>query len=145
MKRTDVKSHCPINFSLETFGDSWSLLIVRDIVCHGKQTYGEFLQSKEGMSTRMLAMRLAHLEDQGILTKKPHASDKRKEVYSLTHKGEALVPILVELASWGAQFDAATASPQAWVDVVMSGAHGRSASYLKRLGRFAKLSSKAHA
>ena len=60
MKRTDTKSHCPVNFALETFGDAWSLLIVRDIVFWGKRTYGEFLSSAEGISTNILSARLAH-------------------------------------------------------------------------------------
>ena len=118
VKRTDTKSHCPINFSLETFGDPWSLLIVRDIVCYGKRTYGEFLASKEGISSRVLAMRLAHLEAMGILVKKPHGVDKRKEVYSLTDKGREIVPILIELATWGARFDPQTASPPAWIEAI---------------------------
>ena len=36
------RSDCPISFALETFGDMWSLLIVRDIIYFGKKTYGEF-------------------------------------------------------------------------------------------------------
>ena len=36
------RSDCPINFALETFGDMWSLLIIRDIVHFGKKIYGEF-------------------------------------------------------------------------------------------------------
>jgi DNA-binding HxlR family transcriptional regulator len=118
MKRTDAKSHCPINFSLETFGDQWSLLIVRDIVCYGKQTYGEFLASKEGISSRVLAMRLAHLETVGILKKSPYGPDKRKDIYSLTEKGQAIVPVLIELATWGSQYDAETSSPNAWMEAV---------------------------
>lgn len=114
MKRTDQKSHCPINFALEIFGDQWSLLIVRDIVCYGKQTYGEFLRSKERISTRMLALRLDHLIDAGILHRKPHAADKRKDVFVLTPKGAAIVPALVELATWGSQFDTQTSAPEAW-------------------------------
>ncbi|MGH7158201.1 MAG: winged helix-turn-helix transcriptional regulator [Candidatus Saccharimonadales bacterium] len=118
MKRTDNKSHCPINFSLETFGDPWSLLIMRDIVCYKKRTYGEFLASKERISSRTLAMRLEHLVKVGILAKQTHKTDKRKEVYILTNKGSATIPILIELATWGAKFDPETASSRSWLDAV---------------------------
>jgi DNA-binding HxlR family transcriptional regulator len=65
MKHTHQRrSDCPINFALETFGDPWSLLLIRDIVYFGKNTYGEFLVSEEGMATNILASRLAHLEHQ---------------------------------------------------------------------------------
>lgn len=118
MKRTDNKSHCPINFSLETFGDNWSLLIVRDIVYFGKKTYGEFLESEEGISSNILASRLVHLEQKGILVKKPHDTDKRKEVYLLSEKGLNLIPVLLEMACWGARYDPETDAPQNWIAAV---------------------------
>jgi DNA-binding HxlR family transcriptional regulator len=118
MNRSDNKSHCPINYSLETFGDSWLLLIVRDIVYFGKKTYGEFLDSDEGISSNILAARLANLEQKGVLVKKPHGTDKRKEIYGLSEKGLDLIPVLLEIAGWGAKHDSETDAPQSWIDTV---------------------------
>ncbi|WP_229750963.1 winged helix-turn-helix transcriptional regulator [Undibacterium terreum] len=115
MKRSENKSHCPVNFALENFGDAWSLLIVRDIVFWGKRTYGEFLDSSEGIATNVLAARLAHLEQRGMLSKGPHPADKRKDIYSLTEKGLALIPILLEMSGWSAQYDKETTAPQQFV------------------------------
>ena len=112
MKRLDRKSDCAINFSLETFGDPWSLLIVRDIIFFNKKTFGEFMASDERIGTNTLSRRLASLEIQGIITKHPSITDKRKDSYTLTDKGLALVPILVDLTEWGATYDSDTgASP----------------------------------
>jgi len=118
MKKQQRRSDCPINFSLETFGDLWSLLVIRDIVYFGKQSYGEFLESDEGIATNILATRLVQLEEKGILVKKQDPTDKRKDIYSLTNKGLDLIPILLELASWGARHDAQTGAPQAWIALV---------------------------
>ena len=107
MKRI-AKSHCPVNFALETVGDSWSMLIVRDIVFGGKKTHGEFLRSEEKIATNILAQRLTHLVEVGILIKKPHAADKRKDLYELTDKGLDLIPILFELSYWGTHHDSQT-------------------------------------
>jgi DNA-binding HxlR family transcriptional regulator len=116
MKHTHQRrSDCPINFALEVFGDPWSLLIIRDIVYFGKKTYGEFLASEEGMATNILASRLTHLEQQGILVKKLSEKDKRKEEYVLTEKGLDLIPVLVEMANWSAEYDPHTAAPAAWI------------------------------
>jgi DNA-binding HxlR family transcriptional regulator len=112
------RSDCPINFALEMFGDSWSLLIIRDMVYFGKQTYGEFLESDEGIATNILASRLAQLEQKGILVKKRCDADKRKDLYALTEKGLDLIPILLEMANWGAKHDPETGAPQAWIDAV---------------------------
>ena len=109
------RSNCPINFALETFGDRWSLLIIRDIVFFGKKTYGEFLASTEGMATNILASRLVHLEQQGILVKQPCDTDKRKEIYHLTAKGLDLIPVLLEMGSWSARHDPHTSAPPAWI------------------------------
>jgi DNA-binding HxlR family transcriptional regulator len=114
-KKRQRRSDCPINFALETFGDRWSLLIIRDMVYFGKKSYSEFLASDERMATNILASRLVQLEQKGLLVKKPDVTDRRKEVYVLTEKGLDLIPILLELAGWGAQHDPQTAAPQAWM------------------------------
>ncbi|HEY0787832.1 MAG TPA: helix-turn-helix domain-containing protein [Thermoanaerobaculia bacterium] len=100
-----LRSHCPVNFGLEAFGDKWSLLILRDIVFRGKRTYGEFLKSEEGIATNILASRLAMLEEQGILEKRPDPDDARKDRYALTEKGLDLIPVLFEITLWSAKYD----------------------------------------
>lgn len=101
MKRIYRNPTCPINFALESFGDSWSLLIIRDIISEGKKTYKEFLESKEAISTNILASRLKQLQKSGILVKKQDPTDKSKHTYELTEKGLDLIPIVMEMALWG--------------------------------------------
>lgn len=100
-----MRSHCPINFCLETFGDKWSLLILRDIIFRGKRTYGEFLKSEEGFATNILASRLQLLEEKKILRKGPHPEDARKELFYLTDKGLDLIPLLFEMILWSDKYD----------------------------------------
>ena len=118
MKRVDNKSHCPINFALEAFGDPWSLLIVRDMVYFGKKTYGEFLASEERIATNILATRLADLEKRGIIGKCDCDYDKRKDLYVLTEKGIELIPILTEISLWSARYDKDTDAPREWIEAV---------------------------
>jgi DNA-binding HxlR family transcriptional regulator len=99
------RSHCPVNFGLEAFGDRWSLLIVRDIVFFGKKTYGEFLKAEEGIATNILASRLDFLESIKVIKKSPHREDQRKDIYSLTEKGLDLIPLLIEVVRWSAKHD----------------------------------------
>lgn len=105
MKRTDRKSDCPINYCLEIFGDTWSLLILRDIVFLGKNTYGEFLSSNERITTNILANRLVALEKNKILKRKKNPTDKRTDTFVLTEKGLALIPTLLEMMEWGTSYD----------------------------------------
>jgi DNA-binding HxlR family transcriptional regulator len=99
-----TRSHCPISFALDIFGDKWTLLIVRDIVYSGKKTHGEFLKSDERIATNILADRLAKLECQGVIIKTPDPKDKRREIFSLTEQGLALIPLLLDLQSWSNSF-----------------------------------------
>src|SRR3989344_5596201 len=89
MKRMDIKSHCPINFTLEVVGDPWSLLILRDIAFFEKNTFKDFLESSERITTNILTNRLFMLEKNGTLTK----------------KGHGLIPLLIAMVKWGTKHD----------------------------------------
>ncbi len=115
MRNKPRRSDCEINLALETIGDMWSLLIVRDIVYYGKKTFGEFLELKEGIATNILASRLAHLEEKGVLEKNPCDTDKRKEIYTLTEKGLDLIPLLLEIARWGALHEQQCSASPEWM------------------------------
>ena len=112
------RSDCPVNFAVETLGDKWSLVILRDIIFWGKHTYGEFLRSDERIATNILANRLEYLEKEGLIEKSPHPDDKRKDYYTVSEKGIALVPMFIEMIAWSAQqetwrtMDHCTAAPQ---------------------------------
>ena len=96
------RSDCPLNFAVETIGDKWSLIILRDIIFHGKCTYGEFLRSDEKIATNILANRLEYLEEDGLISRKLHETDKRTSVYQITERGIELVPVLIEMVAWSA-------------------------------------------
>jgi DNA-binding HxlR family transcriptional regulator len=96
------RSECPLNASVEMLGDRWSLLIIRDMMLRGACSYKEFLDCYEGIATNILADRLRRLTDYGIITTQPDASDGRKIIYKLTHKGIDLAPVLTEMVLWAA-------------------------------------------
>ena len=95
------RSLCPINLALELIGDKWSLLIVRDLAFANKRHYRELLQSEEGISSNILAERLARLVEAGVLTKTDDPSHKQKAIYSLTPMGIDLLPVLASIGIWG--------------------------------------------
>ncbi|WP_315065260.1 helix-turn-helix domain-containing protein [Actinomyces oris] len=103
------RSACPINRSLEMLGDRWSLLILRDIVLHDRRSFRELLTgSEEGISAPVLSRRLTDLVETGFLTKSEVARGKQGR-YSLTERGLATVPLLIELGRLGARIDPSTA------------------------------------
>ena len=96
------RSGCPLNASVEMLGDRWSLLIIRDMMLRGSQSYKEFLECFEGIATNILADRLRRLVEYGIITTQPDPRDGRKVIYRLTQKGIDLAPVLTEMVLWAA-------------------------------------------
>ena len=105
MKPIIHRSDCPMSYSLDFFGDKWTPLIFRDIMFWDKTSFGEFLGSSEKIATNILNDRLSLLHREGFLLKSVSPSNKSKFIYGLTDKGIALVPLMVELLIWGAQFN----------------------------------------
>lgn len=99
------RSRCPLNATLEAFGDGWSLLIVRDLMFKGRTTFKDFLGAEERIATNILADRLQKLEALGIIARQRDAGDARRIRYRLTEKGLDLAPVLVEMILWGARYE----------------------------------------
>jgi DNA-binding HxlR family transcriptional regulator len=104
MPTDQPRSYCPINLSLELFGDSWTLLVLRDMMFAGKRHFRELLQSDERISSNILADRLARLVENGLLTKSDDPTHKQKAIYSLTEKAITLLPIIVQIGAWGSRW-----------------------------------------
>ena len=96
---------CPIAFGLDTFGDRWTLLIIREIMLRGKKTYSEFLEADEGIASNILVARLKHLEAEGIVEKSRDPDNRRAFLYDLTKKGRDLAPIMLEIIIWSGLHD----------------------------------------
>jgi DNA-binding HxlR family transcriptional regulator len=109
------RSHCPINFAQETFGDKWSLLVIRDLMFKNKKYYGDFLASEEKISTNILADRLEKLELNGLVTKVKDKDNHAKKIYSLTQKGIDLMPMLLDMIAWAAKYDNKTEAPAEFI------------------------------
>lgn len=115
MRRRNRNPRCAVNVATEAIGDPWSLLVIRDIVYHGKHTFGEFMASEERITTNVLADRLCRLVESGILTRECDPDDRRREGYELTEKGLDLIPILVDLGTWGAKYGAEVRAYPEWL------------------------------
>lgn len=104
-RRPGRRSGCPVSISLETIGDKWSLLIVRDLMVRGYRTFKDFENSGERIATNILADRLEKLERAGIISAETEASDGRRVNYRLTRKGIDLAPVLLDLLIWAARHE----------------------------------------
>ena len=91
--------HCPLPPSIELIGERWAFLILRGAF-NGLQHFEQF-QAGLGIARNILSNRLARLVEGGILERRSDLTDRRKVIYSLSPKGEALLPVLIALRQWG--------------------------------------------
>lgn len=104
-----IRSVCPVSSVLDIIGDKWTLLVIRDLMFLGKRLYSELADSMEKIPTNILADRLKKLQAAAIIEKKPYQEKPVRYAYTLTKRGEALRPTLIEMAAWGNNFIAGTA------------------------------------
>jgi DNA-binding HxlR family transcriptional regulator len=76
------------------------LVIVKQMLVEGKETFKDFTESDEAIATNILSTKLKLLEEVGIIIKTKRPGNKKTNLYLLTDMGLALTPILVELATW---------------------------------------------
>ena len=93
---------CPLPAAVELIGEKWAFLILRGAF-NDLQHFEEF-QAGLGIARNILSDRLAKMVAGGILQRTPDPSDRRKVIYSLTPKGEALMPVVLALRQWGEEW-----------------------------------------
>src|SRR5438094_8196149 len=101
------RSPCPVAFSLDIFGDRWTLLVIRDLF-FGRTRFKEFAASPEGIPTNILTERLERLLARGIIEQIPAEDGTKRLAYRLTKKGKALGPVLKTVRNWGLAWDKST-------------------------------------
>jgi DNA-binding HxlR family transcriptional regulator len=89
--------------AMDIIGNKWTALILRDLTT-GPKRFGELEKSLAGISPRTLSQRMDVLEEHGIITKQSYAEVPPRCEYTLTEKGEDLMPILKQMAVWGEKY-----------------------------------------
>jgi DNA-binding HxlR family transcriptional regulator len=86
---------------LDSFGDRWTLLVLRDLVTREKRYYRDFINPAENIATNILADRLKALVKQGLVTRQEDPDNKSMTLYTPTAKALAILPVLDAMAKWG--------------------------------------------
>ncbi len=89
--------------AMQIIGNKWTALILRDLFS-GPKRFCELEKSVGNINPRTLSQRLDDLEEYGIVTKQTFAEVPPRCEYTLTQKGEDLLPILQKMAAWGTKY-----------------------------------------
>ena len=99
----ETNSTCPVCRTAEVVCGKWTLLLIRDLAA-GNSRFCELERSLEGISPRTLSLRLRALEEEGIVERHTYPEVPPRVEYALTAKGEALVPLIEDMRSYGTRW-----------------------------------------
>jgi DNA-binding HxlR family transcriptional regulator len=97
---------CSLAFALDSVGERWSLLIVRELML-GPLRFRDLTRAVGGAPTDVLTKRLRDLEADGVVDRRELDGPVAATVYELTALGRGLERPLIELARWGMELQKA--------------------------------------
>ena len=102
MSARHAQSHaCPVRDVLDRVGDAWSVLVLRELVA-GPCRFNALGRVVDGISPRMLAVTLRHLERDGLVTREVLDTKPPQVAYAATPRGRSLHAALGGLVDWAA-------------------------------------------
>lgn len=101
--------NCSVARSVAVIGDRWTLMVLRDCFL-GVRRFAAF-QERLGISRTIIADRLKHLTDEGVLYRSQYQDRPARYEYRLTEKGLALHPVVMAIVHWGDRYYAGEAGP----------------------------------
>jgi DNA-binding HxlR family transcriptional regulator len=90
---------CSIAGVLDTVGDRWAMLILRDLGL-GLRRYDD-LRKSTGVTHATLSDRLKHLEANGLIERRLYQTGPDRHEYVLTRKGADIILVIQALAQIG--------------------------------------------
>jgi len=98
-----VTSKEPFEYTLSIISGKWKLKIIYVLVCKGTVRYGEFERSIDGITHKMLSSQLDELEKEKIISRVEYPQVPPKVEYSLSEKGQSLMPLVTFMCNWGTE------------------------------------------
>ena len=89
---------CPVGRAVETVGEWWSILILRDAF-QGSTRFDEF-ERNLGIAPNILSRRLSHLTKTGMFVRRRYNERPPRNEYVLTDKARDFFPVIATLLAW---------------------------------------------
>lgn len=96
--------NCPVARTLELMCGRWTLRVIFELEKYRSVRFGELNRNIDGITNTMLSSTLKKLEKEKIITRTVYDEMPVRVEYSLTEKGEAMLPIFCEMAQWGEKY-----------------------------------------
>ena len=92
---------CAIDAAMSVFEGRWKTVIICLLANNGPMRFNQLLKRIDGVSSRILTKQLRELENDNIVKRDVDTDTSLKVEYSLTPRGETLLPVMRAIAEWG--------------------------------------------
>ena len=92
---------CPAEATMTVIGGRWKTMILCKLIRVGNFRFNQLMKDMYGISSRILSKQLKELEQDGLITRHEIPGVSIRVEYSITNKGESLVPLLMLMSHWG--------------------------------------------
>ena len=99
--RPSPRMNCPLDAAMSVIEGKWKAVILCRMAIEGRPLRFKELMDVEGISSRILTKQLKEMEADGLVVRRSYPESPPRTEYSITAKGESLIPILRSLAEWG--------------------------------------------
>ncbi|HVI46836.1 MAG TPA: helix-turn-helix domain-containing protein [Chitinophaga sp.] len=96
--------HCPLTSAVKAVSGKWKLYILSLMSDGEAKRYGEFKNTCEPITEKMLTSQLRELERDGIISRKVYPEVPPRVEYSLTDLGRKLCVVFDVLYDWGIDY-----------------------------------------
>lgn len=103
-RKLDKDIRCPLEYGMELFGGKWNSRIICVLATLGTLRYSELRKEMGNITDAVLASTLKDLIANGIVVRKSYDEIPPKVEYSLSEKGQSVVPILRSICKWAGVF-----------------------------------------
>ena len=101
---SDQMKCCPVDNTFRIVGKKFTIHILRNMILLNQTRFNQFLDSVEGINPKTLSVRLREMEKSGLIKRKVYPDIPIRIEYSITEKGEALKPIIMQMAAFSMKY-----------------------------------------
>ena len=103
-RKLDRDIRCPLEYGMELFGGKWNSRIICVLSTLGTLRYSELRKEMGNITDAVLASALKNLIGNGIVIRNAYQEIPPRVEYSLSEKGQSVVPILQSICKWAGVF-----------------------------------------
>jgi len=92
---------CAIDATMSVIEGRWKTVVLCKLAMKKKLRFNQMIKEIEGISPRILSKQLRELERDGVILRTSFPEIPPRVEYTLTKRGESLIPLLVIMGDWG--------------------------------------------